>query len=330
MTTATPPPRARMGLTVSCYCQHMLRAPGVSRAFPDALAMLQHAHSLGAGGVQLEVADWDASLAGRIRAFAEDNHLRVEGQVSLPKPGERDRFARDLRMLREAGGTIARAVFLNGRRYEVFKTVGDVAAWWKASVASMRLAEPVARKLGVIIALENHKDVRNDEMVGLLRMFSSRFVRACGDFGNSMALLEDPIETANALAPFAVTTHVKDMAVKRHSEGFLLSEVPLGEGVLDLSRLAEIYRAQNPHVHFDLEMITRDPLVIPCLGTVYSEVLPRVPARDLGRALGLVAARGRQGAMPGVTGLSREETLALEVSNIRKCLAYGRAHMNLG
>lgn len=48
------------------------------------------------------------------------------------------------------------------------------------------------------------------------------------------------------LAPYAVTTHIKDMAVRRNAQGgLLLSEVPLGQGILDLPRLLQIIDASN-------------------------------------------------------------------------------------
>ncbi len=43
-------------------------------------------------------------------------------------------------------------------------------------------------------------------------------------------LLEDPYEVIETLAPLAVSTHIKDMALDRHADGFLLAETPLRAG----------------------------------------------------------------------------------------------------
>ncbi len=83
------------------------------------------------------------------------------------------------------------------------------------------------------------------------------------DFGNNLALLEDPDETIALLAPFAVTTHLKDMAVRRTADGFELSEVPLGQGILPLGRYVAAVRRARPDARLCLEMITRDPLSVP-------------------------------------------------------------------
>jgi len=49
--------------------------------------------------------------------------------------------------------------------------------------------------------------------------------------------------------------HIKDMAVEEYEDGFLLSEVPMGEGMLDLKEMARLLRQKDPNMIFDLEMI---------------------------------------------------------------------------
>ena len=80
----------------------------------------------------------------------------------------------------------------------------------------------------------------------------------------------------------AFTTHFKDMGVEEYREGFLLSEVPLGTGVLDLPRVIRTLRAAHPEIRFNLEMITRDPLEVPCLAVVYWATFPDLPGKDDG------------------------------------------------
>ena len=84
------------------------------------------------------------------------------------------------------------------------------------------------------VGVENHKDWTVEEMVPLLKSYSSDYLGACIDFGNNMSLLDDPMDVVEGLAPFVINTHIKDMAVEEYADGFLLSEVPLGEGILDL------------------------------------------------------------------------------------------------
>src|SRR5207253_5553332 len=116
---------------------------------------------------------------------------------------------------------------------------------------------------------ENHKDWRAPELLDILKRLSSQWVGVCVDTGNNIALLEEPTAVVEALAPHAISSHLKDMAVQEYEEGFLLSEVPLGEGFLDLKRMVAVLQKANPTIQFNLEMITRDPLKIPCLTSKY-------------------------------------------------------------
>src|SRR5206468_9723652 len=100
--------------------------------------------------------------------------------------------------------------------------------------------EPVLARHKVTLAVENHKDFRADELAGLMQGLSSERVGVCVDTGNNIALLEDPSETARVLAPWAASCHLKDMAVEETADGFLLSEVPLGEGFLDLRGIVAV------------------------------------------------------------------------------------------
>ncbi|MEJ7710893.1 MAG: hypothetical protein WKF84_13770 [Pyrinomonadaceae bacterium] len=92
------------------------------------------------------------------------------------------------------------------------------------------------------MGIENHKDWLADELAWMLCRVSSSYLGACVDFGNNLALLEDSVEVAEKLAPFVVTTHLKDMALTPYDHGFELSEVALGDGFLPLAKIIKILR----------------------------------------------------------------------------------------
>src|SRR6185295_10435848 len=150
------------------------------------------------------------------------------------------------------------------------------------------------------------------ELVEVLRTLSSEWVGACVDTGNSLALLEDPYAVVEALAPFAVTTHLKDMAVQEYADGFLLSEVPIGDGFLDLPRMIATLRKANPRVALNLEMITRDPLQIPCLTPAYWGTFGEMKGAQLAEALASVKQNSSRKPLPRTTGLSPAQQLELE------------------
>lgn len=144
------------------------------------------------------------------------------------------------------------------------------------------------------------------------------------DFGNSISLIEDPMEVIATLAPYAFSTHVKDMGLERYDDGFLLSEVPLGKGILDIPHIMAECKKHNPAVNFSLEMITRDPLEIPCLKQEFWEVFNGVSGAEFARTLRLVKDHPYGGPLPRVSHLTPEERLAEEEKNILECLAFSK------
>src|SRR5262249_26977588 len=192
------------------------------------------------------------------------------------------------RTAKACGAAVLRVAILSGRRYEKFATDADFRRFAAASYESLGLAEPVVTRAGLRLAVENHKDWRTDEQLALLKKLGSRSVGVNVDTGNNIALLEDPHEVVAALAPLAFSTHIKDMGVREYDDGFLLAEVPLGTGFLDLKRIVQTLRKARPEVNLNLEMITRDPLKVPCLTDRYWATFENLPGRHLARTLAMV------------------------------------------
>ena len=163
----------------------------------------------------------------------------------------------------------------------------------------------------------------------MLQQLSSEWIGATIDFGNNISLLEEPMHVVQTLAPYAFTTHIKDMGVEEYANGFLLSEVPLGKGILDLPKMVAICRQKNPDVTFNLEMITRDPLEIPCLTDDYWATFPDLPGTELAQTLRMVRQQKSKTALPKVTQLDAESRLAVEEENIVACLAYSKQMLGL-
>ena len=103
-----------------------------------------------------------------------------------------------------------------------------------------------SRNTGCALGIENHKDWRVDEQVALLQQYSSEYVGVTLDTGNNLSVLDDPMETVEKLAPYTFNVHFKDMAVEECERGFLMSEVPLGEGMLDMKAMVDTIRRAKP------------------------------------------------------------------------------------
>ncbi len=329
---ATAPPSTnagRMGLTVWA-CKHLrkLRKAAGEPDLNDPLVFLEHCRGLGAGGMQIPMKVMAPADAERLGERAAEFGMYIDAVVPLPgDDAEAERFVKIMDTAARAGAAAARTHLFPGRRYEVFDSregFEDALAEGKRRLAR---AAPLAEAAGVPLAIENHKDQRLAARVKLLEAYDSPFVRACVDFGNNVALLDDPHETVEALAPFAASVHIKDQSLTPTPDGFLLGDVPLGAGSLDLPRMVRAIRAAWPAANFSLELITRDALSVPCLTEGYFATFPDLPARDLARTLRLVRANPTRGQ--AISTLSPEAAAERESQNVRDSLAYARKELDL-
>jgi sugar phosphate isomerase/epimerase len=299
-----------------------------SERFRNALELLDYCHDLGAAGIQCSLGSPD--FHKRLRARLDETGMYLEVMADLPKTDDTSGFEGTVLAAKLAGALCVRVACLNGRRYETFARQGD---WWKFaddSRAAIGRALPIAEKHRLPIAIENHKDWTLDDMSALLKAKCSEFLGVCLDTGNNIALLDDPMAVVESLAPYAISTHFKDIAVEPHADGFLLSEVPLGEGILDLKRMAAVLAKARPATRLSVEMITRNPLKVPCLTDAYWATFPERSGVYLARTLALVRkAADRLEPLPRVDGLSKAARYRLEEDNIKQCLHYARVKLEL-
>jgi sugar phosphate isomerase/epimerase len=315
------PVKANMGLLIYSYGRRA--AAEKDKGFSDPAKFIEFAKSRGANAVQLSLGVLTDADALFIRKMSEKHGVGVEGIVSSPKREKADgeRFAKELATARNCGASVVRTVLLGGRRYEVFEKEQEFADFAKRAEETLRGAEQIAAAQKVVLAVENHKDFRTDEQVALLKKFGSDWLGVCLDTGNNLALLEDPLGTVESLAPFTRTVHLKDIGVEESGAGFRMAEVPLGQGCLDLKAMIAAVQKASSRARFQLEMITRDPLVIPCLEEKYWATLGRVSGRDLARTLRLVKKHTRKEPLPRITGLKPEDQLA-EDRHVRESFAH--------
>jgi 3-oxoisoapionate decarboxylase len=322
----------RMGIVVHSYGLRW-NSKANSSTFPpflDAVQLLEHCHSINAGGIQVGVNGWTPDFARQIRKKSESLGLFLEGSIGLPKSeAEIENFETQVVNAKAAGITILRTVCLGGRRYESFKSGEEFEAFRKNSMNFLQWASAVVKKHKMKLAVENHKDWRAEEMVELIKLVDSEWVGVTLDFGNNISLLEEPSYVIRTLAPYAFSTHIKDMGVKTYEDGFLLSEVPLGKGVVDLEEAVTLCKKYNPEIKFNLEMITRDPLEIPYLKEQYWATFGSLPGKDLAKIIKMVKEKPYPEPLPTISDLNPEAQLALEEDHILKSLEYSRNKLKL-
>jgi sugar phosphate isomerase/epimerase len=316
-----------LGLVIHSYAVRTAadrRLPAGERLSAPA-RFLEHARAQDACGIQVGLGVLDDTAADALRERARAASMYLEGIVALPRDqADLGRFEAEIRTARRSGALVVRTVMLSGRRYEAFASIAAFRQFADSSLNSLKLAAPIVARHDVLLAVENHKDWRADELIGVLKKVGNDHVGVCLDTGNSIALLEDPMEVVLSLAPLAFTTHLKDMAVEAYRDGFLLSEVPLGAGFLDLPRVIRTVRASRPEIHLNLEMITRDPLKVPCLTDRYWVTFPELSGKHLARALSLVRDHCATNGLARIGHLPIDDQLRAEDRNISRCLAFAR------
>ena len=319
----------RMGASPAAFMGALMG----SRAADKPFDIIEHCKTIGLGGIQWNPPSTDAKEIRAFRQKLENYNMHLVCDPRLPKQiSDVDAFEAEVKAYREAGAAAFHAA-LTGRRYEDFDRLQPFKEMFEGIKKSVELAEPVLRRYKIKLGIENHKGYRSAEQAAWLKRLGSEWVGVCLDFGNNISLCEDPMETARTLAPYTCCAHIKDMAVEEYEDGFLLSEVPFGEGIVDLKRMVALLREKDPNMIFNLEMITRDPLKVPVFSEKYwatfDDDYSPLPGRDLAATLKMVRMNPPRFPTPRTGGMTPEEHMNYEDSINRKCIAYAREHLDL-
>jgi 3-oxoisoapionate decarboxylase len=301
-------PQSKLGVAATSYLSY--RKP------KDSLEFLNYCANLGAAGIQIALSDPSDDYVSRFRKRLTETNLYYEAMIAMPMEGDAEQFRQRIQNAKKAGADTARVACLSGRRYETFKKTADWRAFVKKSETAMELAARVAEQERFTIAMENHKDWTLDDLYALMDRYGGEYFGLCLDTGNNIALLDDPDELVFALAKWAVSTHLKDMAWTISEDGILLSEVPFGEGFLPVSAYVKAIAKARPKTRWLLEMITRDPLKVPCGQTSYQALIP--PSRATAKLL--AQAHRKNAKLPITSVLSAKEQWQLEEDNVKICL----------
>jgi len=222
--------------------------PGVPEAF-DIFDVLERASGLG-----LEAVYIDAGHVGSL----EEAHLQrvreVAGERGLAL--ELGYMGTDLGTLRpwlEAAAVLGSPVlrtFVSRSRYEP-----PVQVQADAAVANLRETMRFAEELGLKVAIENHMELRSEELLQIAARVGSPNLGFCFDTGNSLAVLEEPLAAARNLAPLVLMVHLKDATITLQADTALMHGVPLGEGIVPLREIVALLHEQAPQASVQLESL---------------------------------------------------------------------------
>jgi 3-oxoisoapionate decarboxylase len=292
--------------------------------------ILEHCRSLGLGVVRLNVPAGGPDAVRAVRKKLDTYGMRTFVSIAPPRTDDAvPAYEASIAAAREMGAVMTQASF-TARRYEEFDSYQAFKTSFDAHKKSVERAEPILRKYKMKLAIENHKGWRAAEHAAWVKQVGSEYIGVAYDFGNNMALCEDPAETYRLLAPLTFYVSFKDMAVAPYEEGFLLSEMALGEGMLDLVGMAKGLQQRDPNMIFALEMITREPLKIPVFTKKYWATFEGdspLPGKDVSRMLEM--ARTSKHTLTTTAGLTPAQALKLEDDLVNRSIAWARKNLSL-
>ena len=242
----------------------------------------------------------------KVRAHAEKLGIELEiGMRSIcpsstlfdPKQGTaEEQLARMIESARVAGSHIVRAVLgsMADRSTGIERHI-------EITVKILRAMRSRAQDGGIKIAIENHAgDMQGRELKMLIEEAGKDFVGACLDSGNPLWTIEDPHLTLETLAPYVLTSHVRDTALWRVPEGVAVQWVRMGDGNVNIQDYVKKYLESCPGRALSLEIIVTQPRIFRIYEPAFWQSYRRTPAWEFARFLALAERGSPRPASPPV------------------------------
>lgn len=196
-------------------------------------------------------------LKGLMDKYNIEPDIRT-GRKLFDLTGPDGKAARDELILRcktmhKLGLNILRSAYngmlkLNFSRYD--KQVGR-AGHMKRCIENLREAAKILEDEEIFLGIENHMDFTGRDFVEIFDAVDSPCVGAALDTGNGMTVFSDPNEEYKLLAPYVITTHIKDTNVlqdpaKAHAP-YAPVDCMIGEGFVDIEDAIETMARKSKH-----------------------------------------------------------------------------------
>lgn len=173
---------------------------------------------------------------------------------------------------------------------------------------------------GLKIAIENHAgDMQAREVKGLIEAAGKEFVGSCLDSGNPLWTLEDPHLTLETLAPYVLTSHVRDTAVWSTPQGAAVAWMRMGEGNIGMESYIREFNAKCPGRPLSLEVIVTGPRNYNYHDPKFWDAYRQTPAWEFARFVTLVEKGTAPPPPPRVTG---EAAKAKELEDVEASIKW--------
>jgi 3-oxoisoapionate decarboxylase len=158
------------------------------------------------------------------------------------------------------------------------------------ALAVIRSVRGRALDAGVRLAIENHAgDLQARELKGLIEEAGPDVAGACIDAGNALWAMEDPLHTLETLAPYVLTSHTRDGAVRALPEGAEVAWTRMGDGNVGIEGYLREFRHRCPGLPVMLEIIVMPaPRALPYRDRAFWDGYRHMPAWEFQRFVDLV------------------------------------------
>ena len=234
----------------------------------------------------------DPGHLSRLRAHADALGIELElGMLSIcPSAGIFDaskgsadeQIAAMLPAARVLGSPFVRCVVgrLEDRRLD-----GGIERRIHDTVGVLKSVRSRVMDAGLTLAIENHAgDMQARELKALVEEAGVDFVGVCIDAGNPVWAIEDPHLTLETLAPYVLTSHVRDSRIWRVPEGTAVAWTRMGEGNVDVARWIRTFATCCPGRALSLEIIViPEPRIHAHRQSGFWDAYRRMPAWEFDR-----------------------------------------------
>lgn len=157
----------------------------------------------------------------------------------------------------------------------------DWSGYLDAVIARLRAVRPLAEEHGVTVAIENHQDLTADDMLHIVEAVGGTQIGVTFDPVNALVVAEDPFANLQRLAPHVRVIHLADYTAYPSREGWRLVRCALGEGDLNLRRLAALIDEHTPAAFCQIELVSHIARHVRLLTDAWWQGYPPRDVREL-------------------------------------------------
>lgn len=240
-----------------------------------------------------------------------------------------EHLALGLRMAKALGSPVLRVVLGAG---EDRRTEGGIEARIEDTVKVCKSQRSRALDFGVKIAVENHAgDMQAWELVTLIEAAGKDYVGANMDSGNATWTMEDPLASLETLAPYVLTTSLRDSAIWESANGATVQWTAMGEGTMDLKTYFARFAELCPNVPVHIETISGFNRELGYLKADFWKVWPKAKASDFARFVALAKKGKPRDTWKAPAGVDRKVAeQEYQKGDIERSIEYCKKELGLG